>query len=170
MQPVKSDEQLQSDVQNELRRESTLDAADIGVMAESGVVTLGGHVSDIAQQQVVEEIVVHVPGVQAVVDELVVGPHIDDDVRLAREALDALRRNPGIPEDRVRVIVHDGRVRLEGTVDTPAERDAAEASVGDVVLGRGSLENAIDVRPTPTCDEVETRAKGSRSHKSIIVL
>jgi osmotically-inducible protein OsmY len=149
MQPEKSDEQLQSDVQNELRREPALDAAEIGVMAEGGVVTLGGHVPDLAQQQVVEEIAAHVPGVRAVVDELVVGPHVDDDVGLAREALDALRRTSGIPEDRVRVIVHDGRVRLEGIVDTPAERDAAEASVGDVVLGRGSLENAIDVRPTP---------------------
>ena len=51
-----------------------------------------------------------------------------------------------MPDDRVQVVVCDGCVRLEGTVDSPHEKDAAGAAVCEV-LGRGHVENALAVRP-----------------------
>jgi hypothetical protein len=111
-----------------------------------------------AQQRAVEDIARRVPGVRAVVDDLDVRPPgtpVPDEIRLACEALDALDRKARAPAGRIQVIVHDGRVRLEGTVDSPGEKEAAEAAVGDVVLGWGSVENTIVVRPGSTPEPTE---------------
>jgi osmotically-inducible protein OsmY len=161
MQSERTDEELQGDVRDELLGEPGLDVADIGVTVERGVVILDGHVPNAAQRRLAEEIVARVPGVRAVVDDLEVrslGTHVHDEVHLARAVLDALDWNVGVPDDRVKVVVHDGRVRLEGIVDRPEEKDAAEAAVCDV-LGRGSVENAIVVRPRVTPGRTEDGVK-----------
>lgn len=162
---MQDDEQLQKDVQDALRRSSVIDVADVGITVERGVVALDGHVDDASQQVLAEGIVRRVPGVRAVVDDLDVRPpgaaSVDDDLLLAREALDALDRRAGAPDERVQVIVDDGWVRLEGVVDSPAERDAAGTTVGDAVLGRGTVENLIVVRPDPTSGPIGSRTEDS---------
>src|SRR4051794_21948989 len=134
MQPEKTDEEIQGDVRDEVRGEPGLDVADIGVTVERGVVILDGHVPDAAQQRVAEEIVTCVPGV-------------------GRPGW-----NVGVPDDRIMVVVQDGRVRLEGIEGRPRERDAAEVSVCDVV-GRGSVESAIVVWPSVTPGRTEDAVK-----------
>jgi osmotically-inducible protein OsmY len=147
--PEKTDERVQDEVLDELRQRPVLDVANIAVTVERGIVTLGGHVPNAAQRQMVEDIAQGIPGVRAVVDDVEVRPlevDVQDEGRLALAALDALDWGVGVPDGRVQVVVHDGRVRLEGTVDRPQERDAAEAAVCDV-LGRGPVENAIALEP-----------------------
>lgn len=166
MRTEQADEQLQKDVQDGLHNAPDLDVSDIGVTVERGVVTLDGHVSGAAEHQAVEAIARLVPGVRAVVDDLDVRPPgtpvYDQRCIMARESVDALDRRAGGADERIQVIVHDGRVRLEGIVGSPGEKEAAEAAIGDLVIGWGAVENAIVVRPTSPLEPAEVGPKDVR--------
>jgi adenylate kinase len=113
MQPEVTDEEPLGDVRDELLGKLGLAVADIGVTVGRGVVTLGGQVPNAAQQRVAEEIDTRIPGVRAVDDDLEIralGPHVHDEVHLARALLYALDWNAGVPNDLVKVVVRDGPV------------------------------------------------------------
>ena len=65
-----NDKQLRQAVIDELDFEPSIDAADIGVMAEDGVVTLTGHTSTYYQKLSAERAVWRVKGVRAVVQNI----------------------------------------------------------------------------------------------------
>jgi osmotically-inducible protein OsmY len=52
-----------------------------------------------------------------------------EDEEIARKALIALRANPCIPAERIMIIVINGLVTLEGSVEFQVQRMLAEASV-----------------------------------------
>ncbi len=149
METERADEQLQAKVQAELRREASLDPADIGVTVEQGIVALDGHVPSASCREMAREVVRRVTGVRAIVDDLDVRPPgiVPDELHIALEVVDALQREGYSPGGRLKVLVHDGRVRLVGTVDSPELREAAEVAVGNVVVGWGAVENEILVKP-----------------------
>ena len=62
---MKTDSQLQHDVQAELEWEPSIDHAHIGVAVTAGVVTLTGQVSNYAQKLAAEKAVHRVAGVHA---------------------------------------------------------------------------------------------------------
>ncbi len=74
MTQLSHDESLQADVMTALRRDETLPAAHIGVIATDGAVTLTGEVATEDQRLAASTLVQNVAGVRAVADELVVRP------------------------------------------------------------------------------------------------
>ena len=69
---MKTDTELQHAVMEELAWEPSVDAAEIGVSAESGIVTLSGIVKSLPQKWAAEKAAQRVSGVQAVTDEITV--------------------------------------------------------------------------------------------------
>lgn len=70
---------LQQDVMEALRWEPGLNAAQIGVLAQNGIVTLTGRADSIAQKFKAERVAKRVAGVKAIVQELEVelsGHHV----------------------------------------------------------------------------------------------
>ena len=65
-----TDRELQEHVQNALDWEPSIDAADIGVSAESGVVTLRGDVKSYAEKAAAERVALGVYGVKAVANDI----------------------------------------------------------------------------------------------------
>ncbi|HYW76145.1 MAG TPA: BON domain-containing protein, partial [Gammaproteobacteria bacterium] len=61
---------LHEDILDELSFEPSLDAANIGVTVERGVVTLSGHVGSYAEKIAAEKAVQRVRGVRAVAEEI----------------------------------------------------------------------------------------------------
>ena len=59
---------------DELKFEPSIDAADIGVAVENGVVTLTGHVPTFADKMSAERIVSRIKGVKGVAEEIEVRP------------------------------------------------------------------------------------------------
>src|ERR1700691_2115997 len=65
-----NDDRLQRAVLDELSWEPSVTAAHIGVAADSGVVTLTGHVESFAQKHAAEAAVRRVKGVKAIAEEI----------------------------------------------------------------------------------------------------
>jgi osmotically-inducible protein OsmY len=133
-----SDKQLRQNVIDELGFEPSIDAANIGVLAEAGVVTLNGHVPTYAQKVEAERAAWRVRGVKAVVQDIEVryaGSPASDD-QIAKRALDVIRWNSTVPDD-IHLTVNDGWITLSGEVDWQFQRTGAEESLRNLtgVLG-----------------------------------
>jgi osmotically-inducible protein OsmY len=117
---MKSDSQLQSDVQAELEWQPSVNAAHIGVAPKDGVVTLTGQVAHYTEKTSAEDAAKGVYGVKAVANDIEVelpGSSRRTDADVAAAALSALKWDFEVPKDKVKVTVQEGWVTLEGTVD-----------------------------------------------------
>jgi len=136
----------------ELKWWPNVDAAHIGVTADSGVVTLTGQVGHYAEKAKAEKAAKAVYGVKGIANDIVVEPpgsskRTDQDI--AEAALNSLKWHSEVPDDEVIVVVKDGWVRLEGTVDWQYEKDAAARCV-HYLIGVKGVTNAVSLRPTAT--------------------
>ena len=149
---MRTDTELQHAVMEELTWEPSVDAAEIGVSAESGIVTLSGMVKSLPQKWAAEKAAQRVYGVKAVTDEIVVklpGNGELSDTEIARAVVNALDWNASVPRGHVKVVVSHGWVNLEGTVRFHYERVAAEYAVRGLIGVKG-VTNLISVKPPQT--------------------
>jgi VCBS repeat-containing protein len=154
---MRSDIQLQHDVQDELGWEPSVDAAQIGVTAQEGVVTLTGHVPGFAQKAAAESAAKRVHSVKAVANDIEVrlpGSSLRGDDEIAAAAVSSLWWDATVPNDRVRVTVRDGWINLEGEVDWHYQREAAERAVRSLT-GVKRVTNRVTVKPKDTPGEVQ---------------
>jgi len=145
---MKTNNELRSDVEAELRWSPDLDEKDIAVKADNGVVTLSGYVGSYFEKTRAEIAAKRVAGVAGVANDLQIrlaGDAISDP-DLAREAVTAIRLQ--IPEaaSGVKVLVDQGQVTLEGEVPWHFQRDTLEDAVRRLrgVLG---VVNLIRIKP-----------------------
>jgi len=128
---MKTNEVLQKDVQDAIKWEPLLKAAEIGVTAKDGVVTLTGTVDTYAKKTQAENAAKNVGGVKAVVEEIEVKScncncEKRSDTEIATEVLNALKWNWEIPNDRIQVKVENGWVTLTGEMDWNFQKEAAK--------------------------------------------
>jgi osmotically-inducible protein OsmY len=146
---MRTDTELQHAVMEELAWETSIDAAEIGVSAESGIVTLNGIVKSLPQKWAAEKAAQRVSGVKAVTDGIVVKLPTDSelsDTEIARAAVNALDWNASVPRGRVKVVVTHGWVTLEGSVQFHYEKVAADYAVRRLTGVRG-ITNLISMKP-----------------------
>jgi osmotically-inducible protein OsmY len=146
---MKTNHELQLDVLEELSWDPSVEASAIGVAAKEGVITLNGHVPTYAEKTAAENAAKRVEGVHAVADELEVrlaSSAVRDDADLAGAAINALKWNVAVPAERIKMVVQDGWVRLEGEVDWEYQRKAAANAVRFLMGVRG-VSNGIRVKP-----------------------
>ena len=159
---MKTDSQLQQDVMNELKWESTIHAAEIGVAVKDGVVTLSGNVDSYAKKRAAEQAVKRVAAVQAVAEEIKVklaGDYRRSNEDIARTASNILQWNSWVPHDRVKVMVQDGQVTLSGDVDWYHQKMGAENAVHHL-MGVSGVTNSITIKPpVPMVKAVEVKSK-----------
>jgi osmotically-inducible protein OsmY len=144
-----ADNELQQSILDELRDEPSVDAAQIGVAVEKGVVSLTGSVATYAEKLLAEDTVKRVFGVRAVANDITVklrDGHARTDPELAKATVDALRWHSMVPDERIKVTVDKGWVTLEGIVDWKYQKDAAEDAVRPLT-GVKAVTNAIKIKP-----------------------
>ncbi|AGW90076.1 BON domain-containing protein [Cupriavidus sp. DF5525] len=156
---MKGDIQLKQHVVEELAWDPAVDAAEVGVQVNDGVVTLTGHLTSHATKYAAEEAVRRVPGVKGLAVEIDV--RLPDDAQrtdadIARAASNILAWTSVLPADRIQVMVEDGCVTLTGTVDWNYQRLAAERAVAGL-YGVVSVANAIVVQPAIAAHDVKER-------------
>src|SRR5574341_1533778 len=146
---VKSDAQIHQDVLHELRWDSRLDATEISVAVDQGVVTLTGTVASYAKKVAAKEAAHRVAGVLDVANDICVeipGSAGRTDTEIAQAVRQALAWNVLVPHTRITSTVEDGWVTLEGSVDRLRERADAERAVWHL-QGVCGVTNKIVVRP-----------------------
>lgn len=155
---MKNDADLQLRVIDELKWEmNVVNATEIGVAVKDGVVTLSGYVHCFPEKWAAERAVKRVLGVRAVAEEIKVilpGSAERTDVDIARAAETALEWNTIVPHDRVKVMVEDGKITLEGQVDSYPQKVAAHDALHSLTGVKG-VDNRITVQPTAKPAEVK---------------
>ena len=146
---MKTDSQLQKDVMDEIRWEPSTTAAQIGVTAANGVVTLTGTVATYAEKGAVERAAQRVEGVKAIAEEVTVkpfGPHAKTDAEIAEAAVSSLKGHVWVPKD-IQPTVAQGWVTLKGQVNWEYQRTAAKDAVC-FMAGVKGVTNDITLKPT----------------------
>lgn len=154
-----SDMALRQNIIDELEFEPSIDAADIGIAVDSGVVTLTGHVPSYFQKIEVENVVSRVRGVRGIAQEIEVRPFgtnttADDEV--AKRALNSIDWNTTVPNDAVQAKVTKGWVTLSGKVEWQYQKIAALDAVKRLT-GVIGVSNNIEVKPRVSSFDVKKR-------------
>lgn len=160
---MKTDEQIQRDVLDELQWEPSVDAAEIGVTCGSGVVTLAGRVSTYIEKVTAERVAKRVLGVKAVANDLEVrlaGARGLTDADIAGAAVDALKWKITVPDERIKASVTKGWITLEGEVDAYYQKEAAEGAV-ILLPGVRGVVNEIVVRPRASATQVRSQIEAA---------
>jgi osmotically-inducible protein OsmY len=155
---VKNDEQLQADVEQELRADPSIRAEQIGVSVKGGVVQLDGHVESLFEKWAAERAALRAANVEAVASEISVdlpasATRTDEDI--ARAVANQLAWNSTVPSS-VQVQVTGGQVKLLGTTEWHYQREAAESAVRWLKGVRG-VNNEITITPTASAHGVKDR-------------
>ncbi|HMI98179.1 MAG TPA: BON domain-containing protein [Micropepsaceae bacterium] len=156
---MKSDSEIERDVREELKWEPHLDATDIAVAVKNGVVTLAGFTKSYTDRLEAELAAKRVAGVHAVANDIEVRlPAIDQrpDPDIARDAVVALKSELPISHDRIKIIVKDGWITLEGAVEWQYQKTTAETAVRRVKGVKG-VTNAITVKPKVEPSELQRK-------------
>ncbi len=156
-----SDTTLRQDILDELEFEPSIDAADIGVAVEDGIVTLTGHVPNYSQKATIEMLVGRIKGVKGIAEELEVryrGTVGNSDDEIAKRAANSLQWNTVVPDDKVQVKVQKGWVTLTGTVDWNFEKLAAADAVRGL-QGVTGITNNIGIKARPVISPVDVKKR-----------
>ena len=146
---MRSDIDIKRDVEAELRWNPDIDATDIAVAVKNGVVTLSGFVRSYAQKFEAEQTAKRVNGVAAVANDIEVRLPLFNqrpDPEIARDAVEEIQKNLPYSSDHIRVVVRDGWVTLEGSVEWNYQRERAEQVVRRV-RGVKGVTNLIELQP-----------------------
>ena len=129
---MKTNTELQKNVQDAIKREPLLHAAEIGVTAKDGIVALTGVVDHYAKKIEAENAAKKVIGVKVLVENITVKSpdslSITDD-EIAAEILKTFKSNALIPENKIKVIVENGQVTLEGELQWDYQREITQNAI-----------------------------------------
>jgi osmotically-inducible protein OsmY len=155
---MKNNADLQTDVQNAIKWEPLLNAAEIGVTAKDGVVSLTGVVDSYAKKTEAENAAKKVIGVKALVENIEVRFHNSfskTDAEIATEVLNALTANWSVPDNKVTVKVENGWVTLSGNLHWNYQKEAAKTAIR-YLTGVKGVSNEIKIK-SETADEIEKK-------------
>lgn len=143
------DKQLRQAVIDELEFDPRIDAANVGVAVDDGIVTLTGHVSSYVEKVAAEKAARRVKGVRALAEELEVRYPNDKktaDDEIAKRAVKILEWYDLVPRHPVQVTVQRGWIVLSGNVMWQYQRKAAENAVRKL-SGIAGVVNNILIKP-----------------------
>jgi osmotically-inducible protein OsmY len=158
---MRTDSEIQRDIEDELRWDPSLENDDVAVSVRDGVVTLAGYVKSYLDKWHAERVAGRVKGVKAIANDLTVklpSEHERTDPDIARAAIDALKWNIAVPNDRIKVKVDKGWVTMEGDVDWHFQREAAERSIRSLSGVKG-VTNLITVKARQTSQDLKQKIK-----------
>jgi osmotically-inducible protein OsmY len=167
---MKTDFQIQKDVMDELKWEPFLNSSEIGVAVKNGIVTLSGIVDTYSKKLAAEKAAKKVMGVKAVAEDIQVGISPDyrkTDTEIAQAVYNALKWHTVIPEDKIKIKVEDGDVKLEGEVEWEFERRAAKTAIENLT-GVRSIFNLITVKPRVNALDIKQKINAA-FHRSATV-
>jgi osmotically-inducible protein OsmY len=151
---MKNNEILRADVEKAIKWEPLLNASEIGVTAQDGIITLTGTVNNFSQKRYAEDAARSVLGVKVVVEKIEV-QFISDmvnrtDNEIASEIVNAYKMDYAFPENKVQAKVENGWVILSGEVNWNYQKDNAKSTV----IKLGGVKGVVnDIKIAPSIAE-----------------
>jgi osmotically-inducible protein OsmY len=145
----KTDSQLKTDVESELKWEPRVDANEIGVAVKDSIVALTGWVDSYIKRFSAEEATHRVRGVKAVANEIAVRLRPDserNDADIAAAAVRAIEWDALVDIDDLDITVAKGWVTLKGTVNWAYQREDAERMIHRLT-GVNGVTNLLVTKP-----------------------
>ena len=156
---MKTDSQIQKDVMAQLKWEPFLNASEIGVAVKNGIVTLSGQVDSYLKKIAVEDAAKKISGVKAIAEDIQIGvspANKKTDTEIAEAVVNALKWHTAVQEDKIKIKVENGLVRLEGEVEWEYQKTNAKSAVANLTGVLGVI-NLIVVKPKIVSSAIEKR-------------
>jgi osmotically-inducible protein OsmY len=145
---MKNNEVLQKDVQDAIKWQPLLNAAEIGVTVKDGIVSLTGVVDSYAKKSEAESAAKNVAGVTAVIEKIEVKVHSSwtkNNTEIAADVLKALKTRWDLPQDKVKVVVDAGWITLSGELSWNFQKEAAKDAIKHI-MGVTGVTNNITIK------------------------
>ena len=154
---TRTDQEIQRDVLAELNWDAQVQPNEIGVSVKDGVVTLTGWVDSYLKKWSAEDAAHRVSGVKAVANDIEVKLATErTDADIAGAAVNAVKWDALIPDDKIHVTVTKGWVTLKGEVEWQYEKQEAERVVRRLSGVKG-VTNLITVMPRATASDLKRK-------------
>jgi osmotically-inducible protein OsmY len=119
-------------IKESLREDPRIDASEVNVTTDSGIVTLTGLVRTLAAKRYADLESKKIQGVRAVINEITVFPQLRSDTDIYQDILRRFLNSADLQPSDVWVKVVDGSVTLTGQVDSWSKRREAELLASEV--------------------------------------
>jgi osmotically-inducible protein OsmY len=165
---MNNNSQLQKAVIAALSDHQSVDTTHVVITADSGTITLTGHVRAYPDIFSIRQAVGHVEGVRAIADELTLrlpDGHMREDSDIAHDVVLALKSSAKHSDSDVLAEVSEGLVTLSGTVDWHHERQGMEQQIA-LIRGVSNISNQIQLRKQVTAEDVKTQIKNALSQNA----
>jgi osmotically-inducible protein OsmY len=162
---MRTDSEIKRDVEEECKYDADLASADIGVSVKNGVVSLMGYATSYRQKLRAEADAKRISGVLAVANDIEVRLPSEDsrpDPEIARDVVAQLKFELPFSYDKMKSVVKNGWVTLEGDLEWNYQRTRAESAALRVkgVLGvTNHINIAPRVKPTEVKGKIESALK-----------
>jgi osmotically-inducible protein OsmY len=167
---MKTDAQIEKDVLAELEFDSGTNPEGIQVAVKDRVVTLNGQVRSYTEKLAALNATKRLSGINGIADEievkLIESAHRTD-TEIASAAAEAIRWITTLPVDCIRVIVRNGWLTLEGTVDTWRQKNAAEEALRNLVGVKG-ITNSIGIKSCPSVNDVKAAIRAAFEQRALL--
>lgn len=155
------DKDLRRLVEEALEWEPSLNATNIGVAVDAGIVILSGHVSHYTEKLTAERVVRRVRAVRGLVSQIEVRLDLaGTDEDLAERAANLIDWNITVPKGTVKVSVSKGLVTLTGETPWNFQRVSAEETVRRLA-GITGVMNMVTVKPRVSLPDLKTRIEAA---------
>jgi len=152
-----TDDEILESVRREFKWEPKITSGDIAIAVKQGVVTLSGFASSFWEKRTAEAVAKRVYGVRGVANDIQVKiPFTRTDPDIARDAVQKIANDVSIPSEKIKVVVKDGWVTLEGEVDWQYQRASVESTVKKL-RGVTGISNQIKIRLVPSALDVKNK-------------
>lgn len=114
---MRSDPDIEQELKRRIQSDPDTNNADIATTVKDRIVTLTGFVRSFRQKRKVELLAKSIAGINGLVNDVQVRfPLLQrwPDPEIARDALEAISRRLPYSGDRIRIVVEDGLICLEG--------------------------------------------------------
>jgi len=167
---IRTDQDVQRAVLEELEWTPGLDIAGVGVSVHDGAVTLSGEVETLPQRAAAVRAAFRVRGVTAVADDLELRlpeQWASSDADIAASLQRGFRDTVEVPHDVVHATVHDGVVTLTGTVQHEYQRQAARR-VAEHSRGVVRIDSRIELERRPSAADAAERIRNAIRRNAVL--
>ena len=167
---MKTDSQIQKDIMEQLKWEPYLNASEIGVAVKNGVVTLSGQVDSYPKKLAAENAAKKITGVKAIAEDIQIGvspAYNRTDTEIAEAIVNVIKWHTAVRDEKVKIKVENGIVKLEGEVEWEFQRQKIKTAVENV-SGVRTVLNLINIKPSLSPNDIERKISAA-FHRSATI-